>query len=89
MNIFNFFLIATTARHNTNLFNLLYQGVIMRGRIPSQQTIEEGVINYHITDNPLLFTSSVEGDITAIRKFKLISSSITIILNMIALLYSL
>ena len=52
MNIFNFFLIATTARHNTNLFNLLCQGVIMRGRIPLQQTIEEGVINRQKDDNP-------------------------------------
>ena len=61
--------VATTIRHNTNLLHLLWPMIITGGRIQLQQTIEEGVINYHITDNPLLFTSSVEGDIIAIRKF--------------------
>ncbi len=49
--------------HSVHLLNLLYQWVIMRGRIPLQQTIEEVVINCHKTDNLLLFTSSVEGGI--------------------------
>jgi hypothetical protein len=55
--------------------------IITGGRIQLQQTIEEGVINYHITDNPLLFTSSVEGDITAIRKFYSKKSPCTLVFS--------
>jgi hypothetical protein len=55
--------------------------IITGGRIQLQQTIEEGVINCHKTDNPLLFTSSVEGDITAIRKFYSKKSPCTLVFS--------